>query len=53
MVKDRILDKCGLELTILDGVVGCAVVGINITTTTTTTKNNNIGNIIVVVFDET
>ena len=49
MVKERVLDKCGLGLTILDGVVCCSVVGINITTTT----NNNIGNIIVAVFDET
>ena len=49
MAKDLVCDKCGLGLTILDDVVGWSVVGINMTTTT----NNNIGNIIIVVFDET
>ena len=47
MVKDRVLGKYGLGLTMddLERVVG----GIKIATT----KNNNIGIIIVVVFDET
>ena len=49
MVKDLVLDKCGLGLTKFDDVVGWSVVGINIATT----KNNNIGNIIVVAFENT
>ena len=49
MVKDRVLDKCWLGLTKFVDVLGWSVVGINIATT----KNNNIGNIIVVVFDDT
>ena len=49
MVKGLVWEKCGLGLTIFDDVVGRSVVGINIATT----KNNNIGNIIVVVFDDT
>ena len=47
MVKERVCDKCGFGLTILDGVLCFSIVGIKITTTT---KNNNI---IVVVFDDT
>ena len=49
MVKDLVRDKCGLGLTKFDDVLSWSVVGINITTTT----NNDMGNIIVVVFDET
>ena len=50
MVNDLVLDNgFGLGLMILDDVVGRSVVGINIATT----KNNNIGNITVVVFDDT
>ena len=48
MVKDRVLGKYGLGLT-MDDDAERVVVGINITTT----RNNNIGIIIVVVFDET
>ena len=48
MMKERVLDKYGLGLTILDRVVCCSGVGIKITTT-----RNNIGNITVVVSDET
>ena len=42
MVKERVCDRCGIGLIILDDVVGWSVVDINITIT-----NTNIGTIIV------